>query len=86
MLTPDEQGLLEHLNRYFFRLVEAEAPLEPSLEILVRTLAMVLAMELEARGGETALTRTVDPYQRLLKTWTREAFLFATRGHQGLSN
>jgi hypothetical protein len=40
----------------------------------LRRLAAVLATEMGARGlTETALMRTVDPYQRLLKTWTREA-------------
>jgi hypothetical protein len=86
MLTPEEQKLRDALLEYFDRLIEAGAPVEPSLEILVRTLAAVLALEMEARGGEKALTRTVDPYARLLKTWTREAWLFAMRRIQGQRN
>jgi hypothetical protein len=87
MLTSEEQALMDYLERYFDRLMPTGAPLEPSLHILVRMLAGVLATEMGARGQtEAALTGTVDPYQRLLKTWTREAFQFATRRYQGWRN
>jgi hypothetical protein len=86
MLTPEEQTLHVALLAHFARLLETGAPLEPSMQSLVRTLAAVLALEMDARGGEEALTRTVDPYARLLKTWTREAWLFATRRIQGQRN
>ena len=47
-------------------------------------MAGVLATEMGARGlTETALTRTVEPYQRLLKTWTREALDFASTRLKG---
>jgi hypothetical protein len=87
MLTSEEQALLDYLERYFDRLMPTGAPLKPSLHILVRTLAAALATEMGAQGlSETALTRTVDPYARLLKTWAREAFQFATRRYQGWRN
>jgi hypothetical protein len=74
MLTPEERALHDALLAHFERLMPTGAPVEPSLEILVRTLAAVLATEMAARGlTAAALTRTVEPYQRLLKTWTREA-------------
>ena len=67
-------ALLEYLVQYFERLMPTEEPLEPSLLALVRVLARALATEMVAQDlGEAALTRTVEPYQRLLKTWTREA-------------
>jgi hypothetical protein len=80
MLTPQEQVLRDYLLRYFGHLMLSDrtAPSEPSLQILVRTLAWVLAVEMGARGlTERDLTRVVDPWCRLLKTWTREAYVFA---------
>jgi hypothetical protein len=65
---------ISRLERYFDRLMLTEEPVERSLQVLVRTMAAVLAADMMARGlTETALTRTVDPYCRLLKTWTRDA-------------
>jgi hypothetical protein len=82
-LTPQEQALFDYLGRYFdhLMLVERTPPSEPSLQILVRTLAGVLAAEMGARDlTERDLTRVVDPWCRLLKTWTREAYRFAMDG------
>jgi hypothetical protein len=87
MFTPQEQALLDYLDRHFTRLIEAKEPTERSQQVLVRMLAGVLATEMGARGlSEAALARTVDPWARLLRTWTREAFQFATRRAAGRRN
>jgi hypothetical protein len=79
MFDPHEKALMDYLERHFDRLITCREPPERSLQLLVRIMAGVLASEMGARGlTETALTRTVDPYSRLLKTWTREALAFAT--------
>jgi hypothetical protein len=76
--TPQERALVDAIERHFDHLITAREPTERSLQILVRMMAGVLAAEMGARGlTETALTRTVDPYQRLLKTWIREALAYA---------
>ena len=77
MFTPQEHALMDAIERYFDRVITAREPTAPGLQILVRMMAGVLASEMGARGlTEAALTRTVEPYQRLLKTWTREALDF----------
>jgi hypothetical protein len=74
MFDPHERALMEYLERHFDRLMLSGEPLERSLQLLVRMMAGALATEMAARDlTQAALTRTVDPYQRLLKTWTREA-------------
>jgi hypothetical protein len=74
MFKPHEQALLDALTAYFDRVIPLGAPVEPSLQILVRTLAAVLATDMAARGlTETALPQVVSPYQQQLETWTREA-------------
>ena len=78
-MTPHEEALLDYLTRHFDRLmvVDRAAPQEPSLQILVRALAGVLTCDMSARGlTEAALARTVEPYCRLLRTWTREALAY----------
>jgi hypothetical protein len=79
MDTPQEQALLDYLQKHFDRLIyiERTTPTGPSLQILVRMMAGVLAAEMGARDlTERDLTRVVDPWCRLLKTWTREAYTF----------
>ena len=87
MLSPQEQALLDYVDRHFTRLIQARESTEGSRQVLVRVLAGVLATEMAARGfGEAALARTVEPVARLLRTWTREAFQFATRRDAGRRN
>jgi hypothetical protein len=78
MFDPHKKALMDYLERHFDHLIQGKQPTERSLQLLVRIMAGVLASEMGARGlTETALTRVVDPYQRLLKTWIREALAFA---------
>jgi hypothetical protein len=48
MFEPHEQALLDSLQRYFDRVVPTGAPLEGSLQVLMRALAGVLATEMGA--------------------------------------
>jgi len=80
VVTSEEKALLDYLTEYFDRLMPTGAPVEPSLDILVKALAGVLVCEMCARGmGEAAVPAVVGPYQQLLTTWTREALEYARR-------
>jgi hypothetical protein len=74
MLTPHEQALMDYLVQHFDRIMLTSAPAEPSVMLLIRTAARVLATETAARGLSTeALPGLVDHYWQLFDTWLREA-------------
>jgi len=74
MLTTQERALQAYLVQHFDQIVHSRAPAEPSVMLLVRTAAGVLATELAARGlTEEALPGLVDHYWQLFDTWLREA-------------
>ncbi len=73
MLTAHERALQAYLVEHFDEVMRSRAPSEPSVMLLVRTAAGVLATELAARGlTEEALPGLVDHYWQLFDTWLRE--------------
>jgi hypothetical protein len=83
MLTSQERALQAYLTQHFDQIMLSSAPAEPSVMLLLRTAAGVLATELAARGlTEEALPGLVDHYGQLFETWLREVLAHLTAQQQ----